>query len=203
MSFFTSPISGCFYPPYPFVFYISPKIQNLTKFTKQKMGYKQLNNEHNHDKTIKIQSISHSNTQTQTSNKIILQISEPKYIESVISTTETLSFSDNIAVASLAPPQNNNANINNQNNNQTQQNEQVINNPRVSSDEIYDILCSTLRGAYVSYDKADTAASAIDNKYNGSYSVAYDEICSSIRGGYCSYDKARFCANSIAQQLNN
>ena len=208
MSIFTRPISACFYPPYPFVFYIQPKYQNLSKITKQKLGYKHLDNE-----TTKIESISHSNTQTQTYDRITLQISEPKYIETVIFTTETskLSFSQNIAVASLAPPQNNNFTFNNQityqrayqTQTRTQQNAVVRNNPRVSSNEIYNILCSTVRGAYVSYDRASTAARSIDNKYNGTYRVAYDQICSTIRGAYCSYDKAQYCANCIAQQLNN
>ena len=72
----------------------------------------------------------------------------------------------------------------------------------ITESKIYSILCNTIRGAYVSYDAASHAASAIEKEFKGTFSDAYDAICRSVRGSYCSYDRASSCASLIVSTIN-
>ena len=66
---------------------------------------------------------------------------------------------------------------------------------------IYRLLCNTIRGAYVSYDKAEGAAEIIEMALGIDYNISYQCLCSHVRGEYCSYDKAEMVASKIYEKF--
>lgn len=64
--------------------------------------------------------------------------------------------------------------------------------------KINSILCSTIRGGYVSYAAAETAAEEIGALFYGAKTKSYDILCKYARGKYCSYATAYCCAEKIA-----
>ncbi|OHS99733.1 hypothetical protein TRFO_33817 [Tritrichomonas foetus] len=80
------------------------------------------------------------------------------------------------------------------------QKREVVIDQNVVSD-IDSILCSTIRGAYVSYNQATLASGKVDKRYPGIRSIAYSILCDLARGKYCSYDTSTKCARKIAKAI--
>ena len=66
---------------------------------------------------------------------------------------------------------------------------------------IYRLLCNTIRGAYVSYDKAMGAADIIEMALGIDHNITYQCLCDHVRGKYCSYDRAEKAASKIYERF--
>lgn len=69
------------------------------------------------------------------------------------------------------------------------------------SRQIYEELCNSIRGGYVSYEKADSAAKSLSANLQIPYDFARELMLDYARGKYCSYDTASSYANMMAERI--
>jgi hypothetical protein len=70
------------------------------------------------------------------------------------------------------------------------------------------ILCYTVRGSYVSYERADGVVEYIRKEYNFDvdgidHIIVHDTIYRNARGSYCGYADATYYGKLLAQNLND